>query len=275
MSAAPTAAKQINRLDATFAALKRGRRKALVAYLTAGFPSPAQTVPLLRSLAETGADVIELGIPFSDPMADGPVIQRASEAALAAGTTTATVLAAVAEFRLADAATPVVLMSYLNPIEAMGYERFAQAAVAAGADGVLVVDLPPEEAGELRAALSGAGLREIFLIAPTTTADRLGLIGKCASGFGYYVSIKGITGRGTVDIGEVAKHVAVLRRHLDLPIGVGFAIRDAATARAIASIADAVVVGSAVVELAERISDSSNPLVPFMREIRAAIDAQA
>ncbi len=266
---------QNNRLVQCFTRLKDDEQKALVTYVTAGYPAPAQTVEILHSLVEGGADVIELGLPFSDPMADGPVIQQASEQALAAGTTTATVLELVREFRGRDDRTPVVIMTYLNPVEAMGYEQFTVQAAAAGVDGLLVVDLPPEEADDLRSQLNDHELCEIFLIAPTTSSERLDMIDRYASGFVYYVSVKGVTGSGEINIDEVAGQVEEIKRHTDLPIGVGFAIHDAATAGRVAAISDAVIIGSAILNRIGQVAGADRPndeLASFIGDLRKAID---
>lgn len=264
-----------NRLDRCLRELRDNGNKALITYVTAGDPEPRQTAAILHALVRAGADVVELGIPFSDPMAEGPVIQRAMERALAAGTHVTDVFAIVREFRQRDQATPVVLMTYLNPIEAWGYAAFAAAAAAAGADAVLVVDLPPDEAGDLHAALLQQSLVEVFLVSPTTGEDRLAKINALAGGFAYYVAIKGVTGRGSIDCVEVAARVAGLRRRLDLPIGIGFAVHDATTAAAMAAAGDAVIVGSAIIQ---QIEQHQNPqarekaLVDFVGALRAAVD---
>lgn len=238
----------MNRIDATFAKLGAAGRTALVPYIAAGDPSPAATLPLMLALTSAGADVIELGVPFSDPMADGPVIQRASERALAQGTSLSEVLATVAAFRQRDVSTPVVLMGYANPIEAMGLSAFADRAQGAGVDGVIVVDYPPEEAAELAALLTARDLAPIFLLSPTTPEARIVAVGRIARGYVYYVSLKGVTGAGHLDTAEVIARLAEIRRHISLPIGVGFGIRDAASARAIAAHADAVVIGSRIIQ---------------------------
>ena len=238
----------MNRIDATFARLRAAGRTALIPYVTAGDPSPAATLPIMSALVEAGADVIELGVPFSDPMADGPVIQRASERALAQGVGLAAVLGMVRVFRQSDATTPVVLMGYANPIEAMGAATFALRAQEAGVDGVLVVDYPPEEAGEFAALLEGRDLAPIFLLAPTTPDARIAAVARIARGYVYYVSLKGVTGAGHLDTAEVGRKLAEIRRHVKLPVGVGFGIRDAASAQAIAAEADAVVIGSRLIQ---------------------------
>lgn len=237
----------MNRLQVCFAALRQAGRTALIPYLTAGDPAPAWTVPLMNALVAAGADVIELGVPFSDPMADGPVIQAACERALAHRVNLPQVLDRVREFRRRDARTPVVLMGYLNPVEAMGYAAFAQAAAQAGVDGVLTVDLPPEEAGDLIKELRARAIDPIFLLAPTSSEERIARICAAASGFVYYVSLKGVTGSARLDVAEVADKLARIRARTDLPIGVGFGIQDAESAARVAAVADAVVVGSALV----------------------------
>lgn len=267
----------MSRISACFAGLKATGRRALIPYVTAGDPSPAVTVPLMHALVAGGADVIELGVPFSDPMADGPVITLAHERALVHGTSLRDVLAMVAEFRRQDAETPVVLMGYLNPVEVMGYAAFAEAAEAAGVDGVLTVDLPPEEAGELSAALRGRAIDLVFLLAPTTTDDRIQTITAAGSGYVYYVSLKGVTGASHLDVDAVAERIAAIRRHSDLPIGVGFGIKDAKSAAEVARHADGVVVGSALVsrigELAATPAAIPDAVAGILRSMREAMDA--
>jgi tryptophan synthase alpha chain len=242
----------MSRIQTAFDRLNAEGRKALIPFITAGDPDVALTLPLMHALVEAGADVIELGVPFSDPMADGPTIQRASERALAKGMTLRKVLELVVAFRAADDKTPVVLMGYANPIEAMGLERFATAASAAGVDGVLVVDYPPEEAGNFGAAMKAHGLDPIFLIAPTSTAARIAQVAEIASGYVYYVSLAGVTGSGALNVEAVAERLPAIREKTGLPVGVGFGIRDAATASRIAGFADAVVVGSRIIEEIEK-----------------------
>jgi tryptophan synthase alpha chain len=237
----------MSRIQSTFSRLRAAGRKALIPYLTAGDPDLSTTLGLMHALVRNGADVIELGFPFSDPSSDGPVIQRAVERALARKTTLKDVLGIITEFRATNQDTPVVLMGYLNPVEHMGYAHFAEAAVKAGVDGVLIVDMPPEEAQEPKRVLRAAGLDTIFLVAPTTNPERMATICKESSGYVYYVSLKGVTGAANLDIASVEASLARLREHTDLPIGVGFGIRDAESAVRIASVADAVVVGSALV----------------------------
>ncbi|MCP5144654.1 MAG: tryptophan synthase subunit alpha [Gammaproteobacteria bacterium] len=267
-----TASTDTNRIDQSFSRLRAAGRKALIAYITAGYPAPTRTVDIMHALVAGGADILELGIPFSDPMADGPVIQRASEAALAAGMRTGKVFEQVREFRQKDQTTAIVLMTYLNPIEVMGYVRFAEQAASAGVDGVLVVDLPPEEADALRGELTGRRLAEIFLASPTTDAARLDLIRENASGFVYYVSVKGVTGKGQIDTADVSRQVEKLRADSKLPVGVGFAVRDAATAAQLAGVCDGVVVGSAIVERAGADVASDRELSAFVKSLRDAMD---
>ncbi len=238
----------MSRIQACFQALKAAQRSALIPYITAGDPAPGLTVGFMHALVQGGADIVELGVPFSDPMADGPVITKAHERALVHNTSLHDVLAMVAEFRQSNTSTPVVLMGYLNPVEIMGYAAFAQAAAQAGVDGVLTVDLPPEEAGELTVELKRHNLDPIYLLAPTTTDERIKLITAAASGYVYYVSLKGVTGAATLDIAEVSKRIETIRGFSDLPIGVGFGIKDAKSAAAVAAQADGVVVGSVLVD---------------------------
>ncbi len=242
----------MSRIKSAFERLNGEGRKALIPFIIAGDPDVALTLPLLHTLVEAGADVIELGVPFSDPMADGPTIQRASERALAKGMTLRKVLQLVVEFRKTDANTPVVLMGYANPIEAMGLEKFAAAAAQAGVDGVLVVDYPPEEAASFGAAMKAHGMDPIFLLAPTSSAERIAHVAEIASGYVYYVSLAGVTGSGALNVDAVAERLPLIREKTGLPVGVGFGIRDASTAARIAGIADAVVVGSRIIEEIEK-----------------------
>ncbi len=239
----------MSRIPRRFEQLREQGRKALIPYITGGDPEPAATVGLMQRLVSSGADIVEVGIPFSDPMADGPTIQRACERALAHGTSTRDILGMIREFRRGDSDTPVVLMGYLNPMEQMGYEVFAREAAAAGVDAVLTVDLPPEEGHELVTALTEYDLDPIWLVAPTTRQERIEAICSVARGFVYYVSLKGVTGAATLDFDDVARHVDQIARATQLPVGVGFGIRDAETAARIAGVADGVVVGSAIVQL--------------------------
>jgi tryptophan synthase alpha chain len=242
----------MSRIQTAFARLAGEGRKALIPFITAGDPDVALTVPLMQALVDAGADIIELGVPFSDPMADGPTIQRASERALAKGMTLKKVLQRVTAFRTQDDRTPVVLMGYANPIEAMGLDRFAEAAAQSGVDGVLVVDYPPEEAETFAAAVKAHGMDPIFLLAPTSTAARIAQVAEVASGYVYYVSLAGVTGSGALNVEAVAERLPLIREKTGLPVGVGFGIRDAATASRIAGFADAVVVGSRIIEEIEK-----------------------
>lgn len=266
----------MSRITSTFTNLKAQGRKALIPFITAGDPNPAMAVPLMHALVAGGADVIELGVPFSDPMADGPVIQRASERALAQGVTLSQVIDFVKEFRKSNQATPVVLMGYANPIEAMGAEKFGDTAKAAGVDGVLVVDYPPEEAQALVKLLDARGLDTIFLLSPTTRDARLAQVGKLGRGYLYYVSLKGVTGAGNIDTAEVARRVSHIKQFTQLPVGVGFGIRDAASAKAVAQVADAVVIGSRLVqEIIDAGSDAPARLQALLSGIRTAMDSAA
>lgn len=242
----------MSRIPHTFEALRRQGRKALIPFITAGDPEPGMTVPLMHAMVESGVDIIELGVPFSDPMADGPTIQRSSERALKHRVGLKDVLAMVAQFRTRNDATPVVLMGYANPVEAMGYEAFVKRAAECGVDGVLIVDYPPQEAGALVTLLDAAGIDPIFLLSPTTPIDRVEQVGRLARGYVYYVSLKGVTGAAHLDLSDVTARLPQLRSRLRIPIGVGFGIRDGETARAVAGIADAVVVGSRIVQEMER-----------------------
>ena len=268
----------MSRIATTFQALAAQGRRALIPYITCGDPFPDATPALMQALADGGADVIELGVPFSDPMADGPVIQQASERALARGIGMAHVLEAVQAFRQGNAHTPVVLMGYANPIERYdqrhGEGAFIAAAQAAGVDGVLVVDYPPEECEAFVARLKAAGLDLIFLLAPTSTEERMAQVGRIASGYVYYVSLKGVTGAGHLDTEAVAAMVPKIRRHVSVPVGVGFGIRDAETAQAVGAVSDAVVIGSRLVQLlqAESRDNAASAARAFMAEIRAALD---
>jgi tryptophan synthase alpha chain len=264
----------MSRIQITFDKLRQQKRKALIPFITAGDPSLKLTVPLLHALVESGADVLELGVPFSDPMADGPTIQRASERALKNGMTLRGVLGMVAEFRKKDAATPVVLMGYGNPVEAMGWEVFAQRCAEVGVDGALTVDFPPEESHDAFEHLQRHGIDPIFLLAPTTDDVRVQRVAKLARGYVYYVSLKGVTGAGNLDLSAIEQKLPQLRKHIKLPIGVGFGIRDAATALAVAKLCDGVVVGSRIVQ---EIEDSTEQNVvanvsKLVRELRLAVD---
>jgi len=264
----------MSRIQKTFEALKQQNRRALIPFFTAGDPAPAFTVPLMHALVTAGADVIELGVPFSDPMADGPTIQRASERALKQGMSLRGVLALVADFRRQDNATPVVLMGYGNPIEAMGWELFAGRCAEVGVDGVLTVDFPPEESHDAFLHLQRHGIDPIFLLAPTTSEARIRQVAKLARGYVYYVSLKGVTGAGNIDLTAIEQKLPQLRKYINLPIGVGFGIRDAQTAKAVAGLCDGVVVGSRIVQ---EIEDSLETtmlanVTRLVSELRAAID---
>ncbi len=270
----------MSRIAERFRQLAASGRKALVPYVVAGDPDPAATVPLLHALVEAGADVLELGVPFSDPMSEGPVIQRAHERSLARGTRLRAVLDLVRAFRRDDPETPLLLMGYANPVEHMGYAAFADAAVDAGVDGLLTVDIPPEEVARVNRELKRVGMDNIFLVAPTTPEGRLDLITREASGFIYYVSLKGVTGAGNLDVADVGSHLAAIRRHTGLPVCVGFGIKDAASAAAVAGSADGVVVGSALVDCYARAVEAGLPadaarerVVALVAEIRSGIDA--
>ncbi|MBQ0931542.1 tryptophan synthase subunit alpha [Ideonella alba] len=269
----------MSRIAATFAALKADGRKALIPYVCAGDPHADGTVEVMLALADGGADVIELGVPFSDPMADGPVIQKAAERALARGIGMAQVLAMVRDFRARNADTPVVLMGYANPVERYdqkhGGGAFVKDAAAAGVDGVLIVDYPPEECGAFAQALQAHGLDLIFLLAPTSTEQRMRLVGEIATGYVYYVSLKGVTGAGNLDTDAVAAAVPRIRQHVKVPVGVGFGIRDAASAQAVGRVSDGVVIGSRLIQILETQTRDNAPAAAraFMAEIRTALDS--
>jgi tryptophan synthase alpha chain len=266
----------MNRIDQTFAALNQQGRTGLIPFVTAGDPDAGWAVAILHALVEAGADLIELGVPFSDPMADGPVIQKSSERALERGMNLAGVLDIVRAFRAADTRTPVVLMGYLNPIEYFGWPRFAELAAAAGVDGVLLVDCPPEEAEALRAPLAQHGLAQIFLASPTTTRARLDRMAALAQGYVYYVSFAGITGADRLALDDVHQKLTAARRSIRTPLAVGFGIKGAEQAVALAPDADAVVIGSALVErlaMAESCDEACATATAFLAPIRAALDA--
>jgi tryptophan synthase alpha chain len=267
----------MSRIQARFEALRKSGRKALIPYITAGDPSRELTVPLLHALVEAGSDVLELGVPFSDPMADGPVVQRSGERALKNGVSLLDAIFLVKTFREKDQNTPLVLMGYANPIEAIGAERFVREAKAAGVDGAIVVDYPPEECTEFASLAKKNGIDPIFLLAPTSTDERIRQVARVASGYLYYVSLKGITGAGHLDTTDVAAHLPKLRAASKLPIGVGFGIRDAASARRIAEIADAVVIGSRIIQEIESAGPEQAParVKAFLAPIRAALDGLA
>lgn len=269
----------MSRIENTLSQLKGQNRKALIPYVTAGFPFADITPDLMHGMAEAGADIIELGVPFSDPSADGPVIQKAGDRALALGIGMVQVLAMVRSFRERNTTTPVVLMGYANPVERYdqkhGAGAFVRDASAAGVDGVLVVDYPPEECEDFAAALREHGMDLIFLLAPTSTDERMAQVARVASGYVYYVSLKGVTGAGTLDIGQVEAMLPRIRQHVSIPVGVGFGIRDAETARAIGQTADAVVIGSKIIQLLENEPHEKVVAVAiqFLRTIRKALDA--
>ncbi len=267
----------MSRIGNKFAALKAQGRKALIPFITAGDPIPEITVDLMHDLVSAGADLIELGVPFSDPMADGPVIQRASERALEYHISLRDVLEMVSQFRQLDGETPVILMGYLNPIEVMGYEQFATQAADAGVDGILVVDIPPEEGGQLQQLLQAKSIDQIYLIAPTSTEQRIRRICDLAGGFVYYVSVKGVTGASHLDLNSLDEKLSEIRAATDLPVGVGFGIKDAQTAAAVSSLADAVIVGSALVSRVEALADEPERIGASLREVissmRLAMDS--
>ncbi|MFY9180643.1 MAG: tryptophan synthase subunit alpha [Venatoribacter sp.] len=267
----------MSRIKTVFDSLKSQQRQALIPYITAGDPAPSVTVGLMHKLVKAGADIIELGMPFSDPMADGPTIQLAHERSLAHKTSVNDVLAMVKEFRQANHSTPVVLMGYLNPIEWRGYERFAKEAKDAGVDGVLLVDLPPEEAHQVEPLFKAQGIDMIYLIAPTTTNERIAMIGRVSSGYVYYVSLKGVTGSKALDVGDVEANLKRIRQHLNLPVGVGFGISNGETAAAIAKVADGVIVGSALInQLAAHLDDfeqGQDLAATLLHSMREAMDA--
>ncbi|MFA6311983.1 MAG: tryptophan synthase subunit alpha [Sterolibacterium sp.] len=264
----------MSRIPVVFAALQSQGRKALIPFITAGDPDPELTLPLMRALVGGGADIIELGVPFSDPMADGPTIQRASERALKHGMSLRRVLAVVRAFRTENDSTPVVLMGYANPIEAYGATAFVKDAQAAGVDGVLVVDYPPEECVDFTAALREHLMDPIFLLAPTSTEQRFDEVAALGSGYIYYVSLKGVTGAGGLDFDDVARRIPAIRAKVGMPVGVGFGIRDAASARRIAAVADAVVIGSRIIEEIENSprDQAAERVTAFMQGIRKALD---
>lgn len=264
----------MERINVRFNILKSSGRKALIPFITAGDPNPETTLPLMHALVAGGADIIELGVPFSDPMADGPTIQRASERALAKGMNLRKVLDMVQQFRQVNDNTAVVLMGYANPIEAFGVEAFAKAAKAAGVDGVLVVDYPPEECAEFAKVLKANEIAPIFLLAPTSSEQRFKEVADIGAGYIYYVSLKGVTGSGNLDLDEVARRIPQIQKIVGMPVGVGFGIRDAASAKKLGAVADAVVIGSRIIEEIEASTPEEAPLKvrTFLREIRAALD---
>jgi len=266
----------VSRIQARFEALHRAGRKALIPYITAGDPTPALTVPLMSALVESGADILELGVPFSDPMADGPVIQRSGERALRQGVSLADVLGMVRDFRRENSQTPLALMGYANPIESMGTERFVHAASEAGVDGVIVVDYPPEECVQFAALAKASGIDPIFLLAPTSTDKRIEAVARVGSGYLYYVSLRGVTGAGHLDLDDVAARIPRIRAATQLPIGVGFGIRDADSARRVAQAADAVVIGSRIIQEIEAAGPEHAVarVKALLKPIREALDAQ-
>jgi tryptophan synthase alpha chain len=269
----------MSRIERMFSSLQDDGRKALIPYVTAGDPNPGVTVSLMHAMVEAGADLLELGVPFSDPMADGPVIQQACERALEHHVSLNDVLGMVAEFRQQNETTPVVLMGYLNPVEVMGYQAFADEAAAAGVDGALIVDLPPEEGSEVVQILKDAGLDTIFLLAPTTIESRIQSICASGSGFVYYVSLKGVTGSTQLNVEEVAKKLDLVRKYAKTPVGVGFGIKDADTAARVSQVADAVVVGSAIVnKIASNVTEPerfTHEIAELIASMRKAMDEAA
>ena len=267
----------MSRITQCFADLSSKDKKALIPYITAGDSNPSITVPLMHAMVEAGADMIELGIPFSDPMADGPTIQLACERALKHHTSLNDVLAMTSEFRQRDKTTPIIFMGYLNPVEAMGYQTFAEKAQAAGVDALLTVDLPPEEASELVEILRNANIDPIFLLSPTTTDERIKKISDSASGFLYYVSLKGVTGSSTLNVPEVAERVERIKAIASMPVGVGFGIKDAASAKAVSAVSDGVIVGSAIVKIIENNVDDADTInkeiTALLASMRQAMDA--
>ncbi|MBL8512089.1 MAG: tryptophan synthase subunit alpha [Betaproteobacteria bacterium] len=267
----------MSRIQETFARLQNQQRKALIPFITAGDPSADLTVPLMHTLVKAGSDLIELGMPFSDPMAEGPVIQRACERALKNGVGLKQVLAMVSAFREQDQTTPVVLMGYANPIEHMGVATFAERARAAGVDGVLVVDYPPEEGADFLSIMDAAGLDTIYLLSPTSSTERIKRVADCARGYVYYVSLKGVTGAAHIDTQEVEAMLSRIKQHIHIPVGVGFGIRDGETAKRIAGFADAVVIGSRIIQEIE--ASPTDKILEnvgfFLSSIRQAMDTRA
>ncbi|HUQ25815.1 MAG TPA: tryptophan synthase subunit alpha [Burkholderiales bacterium] len=265
----------MSRIQGRFEALAKAKRKALIPYIMAGDPHPSLTVPLMHGLVEAGADIIEFGVPFSDPMADGPVVQRSGERALKHGVGLRDVLSLVKQFREKDKTTPIVLMGYANPIEAMGLEKFASAAKSAGVDGVIVVDYPPEECLEFSALMKRSDIDPVFLLAPTSTKKRIDEVARSGSGYLYYVSLRGVTGAANIDLSDVASHIPEIRKATRLPIGVGFGIRDAESARRVAQTADAVVIGSRIIQEIEagKPEEAVMRVKSFLKPIRQALDS--
>lgn len=275
----------IERISAALSKAQAASRSALIPYIAAGNPLPESTVPLMHGLVKAGADVIELGIPFSDPMADGPIIQKAAEHAIAQGVGLSHVLAMVSEFRETDAETPIVLMGYANPIERLGQRLFVERAAQAGVDGVLVVDYPPEEVVDFGKMLADYDLAPIFLLAPTSTDARIKAVSEIAKGYVYYVSLRGVTGAGHLNTNEVAQQLDRIRAHVSIPVGVGFGIGDAATAVKVAEVADAVVIGSKLIDVmnkayqpmesAQQTEAAITAGCEWLKEIRSALDQVA
>jgi tryptophan synthase alpha chain len=265
----------MSRIQACFERLHQAKRKALIPYIMAGDPSPAMTVPLMRALVDSGADILELGVPFSDPMADGPVVQRSGERAQRQGVGLGDVHGMVRDFRAHEARSPLVLMGYANPIESMGTERFVRAAKEAGVDGVIVVDYPPEECVQFAALAKANGIDPIFLLAPTSTDQRIQEVARIGSGFLYYVSLRGVTGAAHLDLDDVAARIPKIRAATHLPVGVGFGIRDAASARRVAQTADAVVIGSRIIQEIEDAGPAHAiaRVQALLQPIRKALDA--
>ena len=266
----------MSRLTARFAQLSQMGRKALIPFITAGDPHPGFTVPMMHAMVSAGADIIELGVPFSDPMADGPVIQRASERALAQKMNLRKVLALATEFRVNDTVTPIVLMGYLNPIEAMGYEAFADAAQQAGIDGILTVDLPPEEAEDCVPLLQAREIDPVFLLAPNSSAERIKKMDAVGSGYLYYVSLKGVTGAGNLNIADVQAKLQLIRDNSSLPVAIGFGVKDAETAKLVSGSGDAVVIGSALIsKIEENLQDQEKArqeIIELLTSMRQAMD---
>ena len=267
----------MSRLAQRFAELKANNKKALVSYIMAGDPHPQVTVPLIHQMVAAGVDILEVGLPFSDPMADGPVIALAAERALAGGTNTLDAIAMVKEFRQNDQTTPVVLMGYLNPVEVIGYQKFVEIAADAGVDGLILVDLPPEEAKDLDVLLQQHNMDQVFLLAPTSTDERIQFVGQQGRGFIYYVSLKGVTGAATLDTAEAAARIKAIKQHTDVPVGVGFGISDATSAKAMGEAADAVIVGSAFVKLFASLpaDQATAQAIEKVKELRSALDELA
>lgn len=264
----------MSRIETTFAQLAAQHKKALITYITAGDPAPELVVPLLHAMADAGVNVLELGVPFSDPMAEGPVIQRACERALTYHVNMHDVLGYVKEFRKTNTTTPVVLMGYANPVERFGIDAFIKAAKEAGVDGTIIVDYPPEECIEFTQKMREADMDPIFLLAPTSTEARIRQVSEVSSGFTYYVSLKGVTGAANIDVEDVASHVADIKKYIQLPVAVGFGIRDGETAKAVAAVADGVVIGSRIIAEMEKVpkAQAVSTVQRFVQEIRLALD---